>query len=258
MSFGFGPGGLLRGFVFGLGSLGASIFLGVMTLFFSVLYVIAEIFGRTDWEDWVVRTWPRMSVRLAGLRVHVSGLEKIPEGGFLFLFNHQSHFDILLCHAVIPGRFRFGAKAELFRVPLFGWALARSGALKIERQNLQSVIKVYEEAKLRIQSGQKFILAGEGTRHPRNEIGPFKTGPFVLAIQAQARIVPVVLNSVGNVMPKNWPFIRYDWPRRVALRVLDPISTEGYSLDRRGELRDIVHEKMVQAFEEQRRLLNLS
>ncbi|MBX9769131.1 MAG: 1-acyl-sn-glycerol-3-phosphate acyltransferase [Bdellovibrionales bacterium] len=241
---------------FGALSLFSSLLVGAMTLVFSLIYVVAEIFKSAKWEDWVVTTWPRLSVKIAGLDVSVSGLEKIPKtGGFLYLFNHQSHFDILVCHAVLPSRFRFGAKAELFNVPLFGWALAASGALRIERANLQSVIKVYDVAKERIRRGEKFILAGEGTRHPRDEIGPFKTGPFVLAIQAQSVIVPVVLNSVGHVMHKGWPFIRYDWSRKVSLRVLDPIPTSSFSVDQRGALRDLVRDKMLAAFEEQKQIL---
>lgn len=247
---------LPRWIFFGVLSFVASVVVGAMTLVFSVIYVVAEILRSPKWEDWVVTTWPRLSVKIAGLDVLVSGLENIPKtGGFLYLFNHQSHFDILVCHAFLPARFRFGAKAELFKIPLFGWALAASGALKIERANLQSVIKVYDVAQDRIRRGEKFILAGEGTRHPRDEIGPFKTGPFVLAIQAQSVIVPVVLNSVGHVMHKGWPFIRYDWSRRVSLRVLEPIPTAAFSVNQRGALRDLVHDRMVIAFQEQKEIL---
>lgn len=220
----------------------------LFTMVMAIVVILSTYCHRREWEDRVVMFWSKGLLLLAGVRVRVFGLEKLPRAGVIFVFNHFSLYDIPVIHAVVPKSFRFGAKAELFKIPIFGPSMARAKALKIERSNLNSVIRVYDEARDRVSRGESFILAPEGTRQKDARIGEFKTGPFILAINAKAPIVPIVLKNVEKVIPKGHLLLRYDWPRIVELHILDPIPTAHLTLENREELKDKTRAIMVQAF----------
>jgi 1-acyl-sn-glycerol-3-phosphate acyltransferase len=186
------------------------------------------------------------------ITVQTHGLENIPKDrGVLFLFNHQSHFDIPCIFGSIPKRVAFGAKIELFKIPFFGAAMRVVGTLPIVRDNRAEVFRVYREAQERFAQNWNFALAPEGTRQSRPEIGNFKRGPFVFAVNAQAPIVPVVIAGAYEVLPKGRILPNADkWRRTVHLRFLPLIETTGLSTQDVSRLTDSVHEQFVAAFSE--------
>ncbi|MGZ3770129.1 MAG: lysophospholipid acyltransferase family protein [Bdellovibrio sp.] len=200
-------------------------------------------------EDIVVVFWTRNVCRMFGVKVVVKGLENRPPGGFLYVFNHTSFFDIFAMNGWL-GSFRFGAKIELFKIPVFGPAMRRAGILPIARSHREEVFKVYQAAEARIKAGERFALAPEGTRQETEKLGPFKSGPFIFAINAKAPIVPVIVKGAAAILPKghfipNWGV----WSRTVTLEVLPSISTEGYTLERRPELQETVKKIMEPYFQ---------
>jgi 1-acyl-sn-glycerol-3-phosphate acyltransferase len=225
----------------------------LVTMLASVVTLLLSVFDNRKWEDLCVLFWCRSVLWLADVTVQTRGFENLPPigQGVIYVFNHASLFDIPVLHGILPRSFRFGAKAELFKIPLFGWAIKKGRALKIERANLSSVIKVYEVAKHRVALGESFILAPEGTRQAGDQIGHFKTGPFILAIQANATVVPVVLKGVEKILPRNKRLLQWGIKdRSVQLQVLKPIATSGLTLDDRSDLRDRVQKAMEDAFRE--------
>ena len=120
------------------------------------------ILGNRKVDDWHIRTWGKINYRAFGVRLSVHGIENIPTEGCLFLFNHSSFFDIFALCGALPS-VRFGAKAELFKIPVFSQAMRMMGTLPIARQKREEVYKVYEEAKLRLKT-EKFALSPEGGR----------------------------------------------------------------------------------------------
>lgn len=197
-----------------------------------------------------MRLWCRVLLKLAGLRVEVKGLENLPRKGVgaIYVFNHFSLYDIPVLHAMVPRSFRFGAKSELFKIPFFGWAMRSAHALEIHRTNLSSVIRVYDAAKARVANGEGFVLAPEGTRQRSPHVGAFKTGPFILAINAQAPIVPIVLVNVEKVIPKGKLMINWNWERKILLEILPIVETRELKLEDRDRLKNQVHDSMVSAF----------
>ena len=111
-------------------------------------------------------------------------------------------------------------------------------------------MEVYASAKLRIDAGESFILAPEGTRQSGvTSVGEFKSGPFILAIQAQALIVPIVLKHVDRIVPKDSALIKWGIKdRSVMLQVLKPISTSGLNAGDRVALKDQVQKLMNDAY----------
>jgi 1-acyl-sn-glycerol-3-phosphate acyltransferase len=228
------------------------IYLTLFLILMLVFLFVSLIPGTRFLQDLVIRTWAWCSLYPFGVRWHFEGLENVPKTqGFLYLFNHQSHFDIPVCYVGLPRSMRFGAKIELYRIPIFGSVLRRAGSLPIARQNRDEVFKVYEAAKMRVAKGEVFILAPEGTRQETPVIGPFKKGPFILAVGAEMPIVPVVLYGVHDVLPKGQLLICAKRRRQqVWAKVLPAIETKGRSLDEVDALAGLVREQMVEAYAE--------
>src|SRR5205823_2559565 len=156
-------------------------------------------------------------------------------------FNHQSHVDIPSIHSTIRRRLRFGAKIELFKIPIFGAAIRAAGVLPIARANRDEVYRVYRQAAAKLAAGWSFILAPEGTRQREPRIGPFKRGPFVFAIDAQVPLVPIVLKGTFDVLPKSSRLVNVGaWSRTVTLHALPPVETKGLGRDDVTRLMDEV------------------
>lgn len=207
------------------------------------------IFNNRNFDDRVALLWGQISCWMFGVKVVLRGKENIPAGGCIFLFNHTSFFDIFAMQGVIRG-FRFGAKIELFKIPVFGRTMTRMGALPIARQRRDEVFKVYSAAQERIARGEKFALAPEGTRQHEEILGEFKAGPFVFGINARAPLVPVVIRGAAAIMPKDhWLPNRDVWTRVITIDVLPAVSTEGYDLKDRPVLQKIVRDEMLPYFQ---------
>lgn len=218
-------------------------------IFFSVLVMTVNLlFNKKKWDDYVVQLWGRVSCWMFGVKIKVIGAEHIPAGGCVFLFNHTSFFDVFAMQGALNG-FRFGAKIELFKIPVFGMAMRRLGALPIARQKRDEVFRVYEAAQERLQRGERFALAPEGTRQDEEKLGAFKAGPFVFAINARAPLVPVVIRGAAKILPKGYWIPNHDvWTREITIDVLEPVSTEGYEIKDRPILQEKVRSEMLPYF----------
>lgn len=199
-------------------------------------------------DDALLAFWGRLSLRMFGVRVKVEGLENIPPDGCLFVFNHTSFFDVFAMSAHLPG-LRFGAKIELFRIPVFGFAMRRIGILPIDRGSREKVFHVYQRAQDRMKAGERFALAPEGTRQTEEALGSFKSGPFIFAINTGAPVVPVVIRQASAILPKGALFPNMGtWSREITMRILPALSTEDMKLADRPRLQNEVRERMALHF----------
>lgn len=217
--------------------------------FFSILLMVANLlFNNKKIDDRLTQLWGAFSCWMFGVRIKITGLENVPQGGCVFLFNHTSFFDIFAMQGAING-FRFGAKIELFKIPIFGMAMRRLGALPIARHKRDEVFKVYEAAQTNLQKGYKYALAPEGTRQTEEKLGSFKAGPFVFAINAQVPLVPVVIRGAAPILPKgHWVPNQDVWVREVRLDILPAVSTADYHLEDRPVLQEKIREQMLPYF----------
>lgn len=231
-------------------SLLAVVYLIVSTFLVSTSIVIVNIlFNNRKIEDQIVYAWTRPLCWVFGVKVVVKGLENRPKGGYIYVFNHTSFFDIFAMSGWL-GSFRFGAKIELFKIPIFGLAMRRAGILPIARNRREEVFKVYKATEARIAKGERFALAPEGTRQETERLGSFKSGPFILAINAKAPIVPVVIKGAAAIMPKghwipNWGV----WSRTITLEVLPAVDVAEYTIESRPELQERVRNMMLPYFQ---------
>jgi 1-acyl-sn-glycerol-3-phosphate acyltransferase len=230
-------------------SLLAALVYPFMLVAYSSLALLANlVFHSRKLDDKIIVSWAQNTCHLFGVDVQVEGLENIPPGGCLFLFNHGSFFDIFAMSGWLPGN-RFGAKIELFKIPVFGLAMARLGVLPIARDKKEEVFRVYEAAQIRIKAGERFSLSPEGTRQIVEKLGPFKAGPFVFAINAKAPVVPVVIRNAVLILPKGKYIPNMGtWHRTVRMTVLPAIPTENLNVDDRPRLQEQVRSVMAPYF----------
>jgi len=117
--------------------------------------------------------------------------------------NHQSNFDIPVLLAHLPVQFRWLAKAELFKIPIFSRAMRGAGYVRIDRFNRESAIQSIKEAAAKMKDGVSVMIFPEGTRSHDGSIRPFKKGGFVMAVDTGVPIVPVILQGTLPIMDKN-------------------------------------------------------
>ncbi len=158
----------------------------------------------------------------------------------IFVGNHVSWFDVLASAAVLP-RGKYVAKAELFRVPVFGQAIRWIGMVPIDRDNRKAAIGSLERAAAKIREGNSVVVFPEGTRGAEYALRSFKKGPFVLAITAGVPLIPMVIHGTIERMRKGSWAIN---PGVIEVTFLDPIPTAGYTYDDRGRLVEIVRSRM--------------
>ena len=196
------------------------------------------------------RIWGIVTLWLAGVRLKVEGVEHLPNSGqpVIFAGNHQSNFDIHGFFAGLPVQFRWMAKEELFRIPLFGLAMRRSGYIPIDRRDRRKAMKSMSLAAQQISAGTSVVVFPEGTRSEDGRLQEFKKGGFLIALKAQVPIVPVAISGSRRVMPKGDLKIH---PGTIRLQILPAIETRGLSSKNIDELMSRVRRNLAAAIDEE-------
>jgi 1-acyl-sn-glycerol-3-phosphate acyltransferase len=193
------------------------------------------------WVQWILSTFR--------VRVDVSGLENVPtHAPVILMSNHQSLVDIAAIVLTLPRtqRWRFVAKKELTRVPIFGQALVASRHIIIDRGDREKAVVSLRHAAERIRSGTTVIVFPEGTRSPDGHLRHFKSGPFHLAVEAQVPIVPVTVSGSQRITPKGQLIVH---PGTVKIHYGKPIPTRGIGLEDRKQLADRVRDAIAQGYD---------
>jgi len=154
------------------------LFLGVLvTAYFSAAAVATAFIGGTENSiHKIARLWARILLKLSGVKVEVLGVEHVlRDRPQIFMSNHQSGFDIFIVLAYIPGQFRWIAKKELFRIPVFSLAMKKAGYIEIDRQHRDQAMMSLNRAAQKIREGKSVMSFPEGTRSRDGQIKPFQT-----------------------------------------------------------------------------------
>jgi 1-acyl-sn-glycerol-3-phosphate acyltransferase len=183
---------------------------------------------------WLARLWARVILGVPGIKLEIKMRAPLdPDRPYVFMPNHASMVDIWVMFVAIPASFRFIAKKQLSRIPLFGWAMSAGKFIFIDRQNTASARRTMALAAQRIRSGQSVVIFPEGTRTRDGRLGAFKKGGFHLAMESGAAIVPVAIRGSRDVMPRGAALIRAG---SVSLEVGEPIPTAGVAASDRDAL----------------------
>jgi 1-acyl-sn-glycerol-3-phosphate acyltransferase len=219
----------------------------VVTLVLGSGVIIAAMLGVKDEVGGIFEKapvwWSAAVLWAVGIKVRVHGRHNIAGGPYIFASNHVSWFDVPALAKILP-RYKFVAKAELFKVPIFGKAMRAAGMIEIQRENRKAAFGAYDVAAERIRGGNSVVVFPEGTRGHEYALRPFKKGPFVLAIAAGVPIVPIIVHGTIEIMPKGSLWAH---PGTIDVHLLEPVSTTGVDYDHREALMQTVRTRMADA-----------
>jgi putative phosphoserine phosphatase/1-acylglycerol-3-phosphate O-acyltransferase len=177
----------------------------------------------------IIRCWGSVILKMLGIRLEVFGREHF--GGDeprILLFNHVNVFDLVVLSAVWDRGCSVIYKKEFHKIPMMGRLMRFFGMIPIDRANRERALKSMSEVSGMIRDrNKKVMVAPEGTRSHDGRLGPFKRGPFHLALETRAPVVPLIMRGPEVLVPGlSSP------PRtgRIRVDILEPIPTEDWTV----------------------------
>ena len=189
---------------------------------------------------WVVHA----GVRAAGIQVKTLGLENVPAGqSCIFMSNHVSNLDPPIHLPAIPGRCSVLLKKELMSIPILGTAMRLASFIPVERGSRRDAAQTsVTAAAAALKAGLHILVYPEGTRSLDGRLSTFKKGPFFLAQQTGAPIIPVAISGTQCMMKKGSARIT---PGVATVRFLAAIDPTAYAS--REELMSAVRQAIAEA-----------
>jgi 1-acyl-sn-glycerol-3-phosphate acyltransferase len=196
--------------------------------------LVAYLFGAKSHLYVLGHLGVRLGLMLTGIRYRVAGAEHVPgDRAAVYCANHQSNVDPPILFDAVHPRMHILYKAELNAIPVLTRAFRFGGFIPVDRRNNEAALRSIEAGAASIRSGNSFLIFPEGTRSRTAQLLPFKKGGFIMAIKAQAPIVPVAVQGGRDAMQPGTAIIR---PVTVSIRIGEPIETAGLDLKERDAL----------------------
>ena len=163
-----------------------------------------------------------------------------PEGGAVYICNHQSFLDPIVMSFALRRPMNYMARESLFHFRPFGCLIRRFNAFPVKRGTAD--LGAIKEAMRRLKAGSQVVVFAEGTRTLDGRIGPFLPGVAVLAQRAAAWTVPVVIDGAFEAWPR-WRAIPS--PGSVVVRYAPPIPQREASAMSAEELTNRVRNVLI-------------
>ena len=205
--------------------------LAVLILYFLFLGVCALLVSpdktyekNSPFYRFLLESATAVAIKLLRIRVHISGIEKIPKDEkVLFVCNHRSNYDPLITWCALnKWKIAFVSKPENFKVPFFGRIIRKCCFLPIDRENpRKAIVTINKAAKLLKKQEVSVGIYPEGTRSKNCRLLPFHNGVFKIAQKAEAPIVVLSITGTEKIF-KRTPFQHTD----VYLDVLEVFPSE--------------------------------
>lgn len=206
--------------------------LAVLILYFLFLGVCALLVSpdktyekNSPFYRFLLESATAVAIKLLRIRVHISGIEKIPKDEkVLFVCNHRSNYDPLITWCALnKWKIAFVSKPENFKVPFFGRIIRKCCFLPIDRENpRKAIVTINKAAKLLKKQEVSVGIYPEGTRSKNCRLLPFHNSVFKIAQKAEAPIVVLSITGTEKIS-KRTPF----QPTDVYLDVLGVFLTQG-------------------------------
>lgn len=176
----------------------------------------------------------RILLPLAGIRVRVRGVEAWDPGrSYVIMGNHVNFLDPFILAAALPRSAIGVEKRQNFKIPLYGWLMARWGNIPLDRDNRILAIKQLEEAARTLGQAEWIVVMPEGTRTRDGKLGKFKKGGFHMALSAGVPIAPFTQVGAWDVLKTGSWQIR---PGEIEVICHEPIDTASYGVERLDDL----------------------
>lgn len=204
---------------------------------FGILTVCLALFSR-ERTFHLARKLFSVLIFIMGIRLTVTGKEYIdPDQTYLIMGNHQSLFDVFVIPSAIPLVFTGVEAAYHFNFPIWGYLIRKWGCIPIQRENLEEAKKSLDQARQTLNRGLSIAILPEGHRTRTGQMGPFKKGPFHLAKETEATILPFGIHGLYQFQQRGGFHIQ---PGRVDVTIGPPMAHETYRNLGVEELRDRV------------------
>jgi 1-acyl-sn-glycerol-3-phosphate acyltransferase len=190
--------------------------------------------------------WMRVYFFITGCRLKIKGLDYFKTGeNYIVVCNHNSLMDIPITTPFIPGANKTIAKAEMARIPIFGF-IYKIGSVLVDRNDKNSRKESFVKMKEVLQMGIHMCIYPEGTRNRTQlPLKEFHDGAFKLAIDTGISIIPAIIFNTKKVLPPGVAF--YFWPSKMELHFLAPVPanpSESYE-----KLKRRIREIMIDYYE---------
>jgi 1-acyl-sn-glycerol-3-phosphate acyltransferase len=171
---------------------------------------------------------------LCGLRYRIIGAENIPKSPSIVLSKHQSAWETLAFQEIFPPQV-WVLKKELLRIPFFGWGLAMTSPIAIDRSAKKKALEqIVDQGKDRLKQGFWIVVFPEGTRIPPGQRGKYRIGGAWLATHTNVPVVPVAHNA-GEFWGRN-SFVKHSGTITVSIgQPIDPTGMEAGELNAQVE-----------------------
>lgn len=218
------------------------------TVVLALTLILISLFTSSGRPGYVIsRIWAWVCSRALGVAASLHGAEKVAPGtSYVVTPNHQSNADILALLRMLPTPYRWVIKRELVKIPVFGWGLARTGAVSIDRSNTAQAVERLRKSVDKLKGGWSLLIYPEGTRTRDGNVQPFKKGAFMLAVNTGIPILPVTVNGAFKMLPKS---AYLPIPGHVAITIGDPIPTEGLTQADVPELMERTRQAVLKHFD---------
>lgn len=164
-----------------------------------------------------------------GVHLNVIGEDNLTaQRPAVFIFNHRNQVDPVICGALVKDNWVAVGKKELQRDPIMGTMGKLLDGVFIDRDDPESAVEMLHTVEDRARNGLSIVIAPEGTRLDTTEVGPFKKGPFRIAMSVGIPIIPIVIRNAEIIASRNSTTLN---PGTVDVAVFPPISVEDWTLD---------------------------
>lgn len=185
--------------------------------------------------------WSKLLMLTTGIELNVLGAENLTaQRPAVFIFNHRNQADPMIAGRLVNVDFTGVGKKELERNPLMGPLGKVMDAAFIDRDDTQSAVEGLRKVEELARKGLSILIAPEGTRLDTTEVGPFKKGPFRIAMAAGIPIVPIVIRNAEVIAARDSSTFNAG---KVDVAVYPPIPTDDWTHedlpDRIAEVRQL-------------------
>ncbi|MFH1288036.1 MAG: lysophospholipid acyltransferase family protein [bacterium] len=166
-------------------------------------------------------------------RLDRKGIENFPEKGPVILAsNHLSFLDPIIVPTASRRRMHFMAKAELFKVPVFGWLIKKFNAFPVKRGMLDRT--AVKNSLNVLKNEDVLLLFPEGKRSPTGDIQEAKPGIGFFVYHSRSPVVPVLVTGTDKALPMGAWMIR---PKKIRVIFGRPLYFDRYFS--RKDLKDV-------------------
>lgn len=178
---------------------------------------------------------------LSGIKRTVIGEENVPKDtAVLYVGNHRSIFDVVLCYPRVPNPTGFISKKEILKVPLLNIWMIYMDCLFLDRSDMRKGLEMVLSAIDKVKNGISIFIYPEGTRNKTDKpLGEFHKGSFKIAQKSGCPIVPVVVNHSDEIFEQHLPFIK---STKVTIEYCKPIYISSLSKEDQRNIDNYVKE----------------